>query len=72
MVERFIREYASAKRRALEHNELMNAGIKAELLRRVDMALRGRERGIITADEAIKMIGGFADSGEDMSRFWTA
>lgn len=70
MVERFIREYASAKRRALERNELMNDGIKAELLRRVDMALRGRERGIITVDEAIKMIGGFTGE-EDMSRFWT-
>lgn len=71
MVERFIREYASSKRKALQHNALMNPGIRAERLRRIDGAIKLRERGYITVDEAMKLIGCFADSNEDMGRFMT-
>ena len=70
-VERYIMEYASATKKSLEHNALMNAGIRAELLRRADRAIQMRERGYITPDEAIKLIGGFVDREEDMSRYWT-
>ena len=71
-IERYITEYANAKRNAIRHTALMNPGISAELLRRIDNAVLYRERGIITADEAIKMIGGFCDADENMERFMTA
>lgn len=69
-IERYIREYASAKRTALKNNSLINNGIKKEMLRRIDGALVARERGYITADEAIKLIGNFVEREEDMSEFW--
>ena len=69
IVARYIKEFASAQRKALQFNKLMNPGIKAELLRRIDNALKMRERGFITASEAIRLVGGFIESGEDMTEY---
>ena len=68
-VERYIREYANAKRKAYENNSLINSGIRAELLRRIDRALKMREKCFITADEAMKIIGNFTDKNEDFSQY---
>ena len=68
-VERYILEYASAKRKALENNSLMNQGIKKELLRRIDYAVKMRERGFIIADEAIQLIGNLVPKDEDFTEY---
>ena len=68
-VERYIREYASAKRKAIIHNKLMNPGIQDELLYRIDCAVHAREDSVITADEAVMLIGGFQVREEDMSQY---
>ena len=67
--ERFIIEYANSKIRACEHNDLMNPGIKNEIIRRASRGVRLRELGMITADEAICIIGGFYPKVEYMSIF---
>ena len=69
--ERFVLEYASAKKRALMKNEFMDPGIRAELIRRIEYAMKCRARGLITADEAVCMIGGFTTKDEDMSKYAT-
>ena len=69
-VERFLKEYANAKKRAYRFNELMNPGIRAELTRRCDEALSLREKGWITADEALRYIMG--NPGEDLRQYMTA
>lgn len=69
-VERFIVEYANNRRARIENNELMNPGIKAEIIRRIDMAIKAREKQFITIDEAINLIHG--TDGEDMSQYMTA
>lgn len=70
-VERYILEYASAKRKALENNSLMNTGVKKELLRRIDYAVKMRERGYIIADEAIQLIGNLVPKDEDFTEYMT-
>lgn len=70
-VERYILEYASAKRKALENNSLMNTGVKKELLRRIDYAVKMRERGYIIADEAIQLIGNLVPKEEDFTEYMT-
>ena len=69
--EQYIIKYANAKIDELEANTLLNPGIKLELQRRITHAVFLRGNGDITADEAIKMIGGFVDKQEDMTRFMT-
>lgn len=68
-VERYIIEYANAKIKAITANELMNGGIKNELIRRIDRAVNYRKLGYITADEAIMIIGGFEPKEEDFSEY---
>ena len=68
-VERFITEYAAYIRKAVKNNDLMNSGIKQELLRRCDAAIDARAHGYITADEAVRMIAG--EQGEDMEKYMT-
>lgn len=70
-VERFVTEYANAKKCMIEGNEFMNPGVKAERLRRIDLAVGARRRGLISADDAIMMIGGFTVRDEDMSQYMT-
>ena len=57
-VERFIREFASYQRRRIVENPLLFGG-GIEALRRINQALKMREAGTITAEEAIKEIGFF-------------
>ena len=59
--EQYIIKYANAKIDELEANTLLNPGIKLELQRRITHAVFLRGNGDITADEAIRMIGGFQD-----------
>ena len=68
-VERFIIEYAKNTIKATEVNELMNEGIKKEIIRRADRAVNLRRAGLVTVDEAIKIIGGFVDREENMSQY---
>ena len=67
--ERFIIEYANYTIKAAEANKLMNEGIKKEIIRRADHAVNMRKAGLVTADEAIKIIGGFTDRCDDMGQY---
>ena len=55
-MERYIKEYAAAKTKRLKENDLMQPGIKDLMLDRIAKAIALRERGLITADETIRMI----------------
>lgn len=68
-VERYITEYASATRRAIKQNKLIDPGIKDELLYRIDCAVNARRDMVITADDAIMLIGGFQKRDEDMTQY---
>ena len=65
---RFMIEYANFQIRCLEHNKLMNDGIRNEIIRRIDRTVRMFERGFITVDEAMRLIS-LPDSNEDMSQY---
>lgn len=56
-VERFITEYASHKKRALlyAYKQYKNVSV-LEMVKRIDRAVSLREKGMITADEAIGLI----------------
>ena len=54
--ERFITEYANSKIEQIRNNELMQFEFKTEKISKIDRATRLRSRGLITADEAIKII----------------
>ncbi|MDY2606898.1 MAG: hypothetical protein SOV90_03060 [Lachnospiraceae bacterium] len=56
MVERYIREYANACRAGIKNYDLMKEEYKEKANRAIDNALKAREKGLITADEAIKII----------------
>lgn len=68
-VERFIIEYANYTIKATEADKLMNEGIKKEIIRRANYAVNLRRAGLVTADDAIKIIGGFVDGEKDMSQY---
>ena len=55
-MERFIKEYAGYKKAQILQYELMTEEKKTEALKHIDGVLKARERGLITADEAIKSI----------------
>lgn len=55
-VERFIREYASHKRRLISGMECLTDAEKGSLIYEIDRIVRNRERGHITADEAVTLI----------------
>lgn len=54
--ERFLKEYASAKIRWTEANELMRDEYKIAIVATCKRAVKSREQGIISLEEAIKMI----------------
>lgn len=54
--ERFLKEYANAKIRWTEANELMQDNIKASIIATCKGAVRSRERGTISLEEAMRMI----------------
>lgn len=55
-VERFIREYASHKRRMISGMECLTDAEKRILFNEIDRIVLNRERGHITVDEAVKLI----------------
>lgn len=55
-VERYIREYAAAKRRMINGLEWMSGSEKELMLGEIDRAVRARELGYITADETMRHI----------------
>ena len=55
-VERFIREYASHKRRMISGMECLTDTEKRIRFYEIDRAVRNRERGHITVDEAVRLI----------------
>lgn len=54
-MERYIKEYANAKRKATEQYAF-DAALKERIIEIINCALQGREREFITADEAIRLI----------------
>ena len=55
-MEKYIKEYASSKLADVKKNRLMQEFCKDEAIGKIEKALSMRERGLITVDEAIKMI----------------
>jgi len=55
-MERFIKEYANYKKKSYQRNTLLQQEYKDEALNRIDKALKSKERGLITVDEAIRII----------------
>lgn len=55
-VERYIKEYAAAKKRDIASNDLMRQDIKENAIKTINGALKAREKGLIIADEAIELI----------------
>lgn len=68
---RFMTEYANYTKKCLDACEMMNSGIRAELKRRIDHAIRMYEKGLITVDECMRLIARPGDN-EDMSEYMTA
>lgn len=54
--ERFIKEYANYKIKDINSNELIQKELKTVKIDKINSAIKYRKNGIITADEAIKMI----------------
>ena len=61
-------EYAAYQKKCLDACDMMNAGIREELKRRIDRAIRMYERGMITVDECMFLLSS-RDNGEDMSEY---
>lgn len=55
IAERFVREYAFYKKRQIM-NGLMSTVDKKLAIHKIDAAVRYRDRGLICADEAVKLI----------------
>lgn len=56
MVERYIKEYANDCKRKIEENNLMWSNVKNKAIAKINKAVKLRDKGLITADEAIKII----------------
>ncbi len=55
-MERFIKEYANHKKKAIIENTLMQEEKKEETLKHIEKVLNARNRGLITIDEAMRNI----------------
>ena len=66
---RFIIEYANFKLDEIANNTDMNGGIQTELMRRIDRAVFLVERGMVTIDECMRIIGN-PGNGEDLSEYF--
>ena len=55
-MERFIKEYANHKKKAIIENTLMQEEKKEEALKHIEKTLNARDRGLITIDEATRNI----------------
>ena len=56
MTERYIKEYASDCKRKIEKNDLMGSNLKNKAIAKINKAVKLRDKELITADEAIKII----------------
>lgn len=56
MAERYIKEYANDRMRKIEENNLMGSNVKNKAIAKINKAVKLRDKGVITADEAIKII----------------
>ena len=56
MAERYIEEYANDCKRKIEKNNLMGSKVKNKTIAKINKAIKLRDKGLITADEAIKII----------------
>lgn len=56
MVERYIKEYASACKKKLKEYPEVCEEYKNQVVAKIDKTVNLRNRGLITADEAIKII----------------
>ena len=56
MAERYIKEYANDCKRKIEGNNLMGSNVKNKTIAKINKAVKLRDKGLITADEAIKII----------------
>ncbi len=56
MAERYIKEYANDCKRKIEENNLMESNVKNKAIAKINKAVKLRDKGLITADEAIKII----------------
>lgn len=68
---RFMIEYAAFQKKSLETCSAMNAGIKAELMKRIERYIDMFRRGFITVDETMRLLS-MPDTNEDMSEYITA
>lgn len=55
-IEKFIIDYAKYKKDVIKSSVLIESNIKKELINRIEKAVKCRQCGLITVDEAIKMI----------------
>jgi len=59
--EQYIIKYANARMDTIEADDKLTPDQKMEIMRQCDLAVYYREKEMISADEAIRMIGGFQD-----------
>lgn len=69
-IPRFFAEYAAFKRRYFSNSKIINPGICAEIIRRIDRLMNNYQRGILSIDEAMKCLADDCMSyEEDMGRY---
>lgn len=56
MEERYIKEYANDCKRKIEENNLIRSNLKNKIIAKINKAVKLRDKELITADEAIKII----------------
>lgn len=61
MIPRFLKEYANYQKKAYQNSEYMHPIIKQYYISMIDEILKDRKNGLITVDEAMRMI---ADPGD--------
>lgn len=52
-IEPYIKQYAEAKKKRLLNNDLISEERKEDAIKRIDRAVKMRERGLITEDDCI-------------------
>ena len=68
---RCVKEFANYRKLAVKNNELMNPGIKKEILLRISETLCYFERDMITPCEAMRLLSeDCMRDGEDMGAYW--
>lgn len=65
---RFMTEYANFRIKSLNANKLINDGIGNEMIRRIDRAILMFKRGMITADETMRLLS-MPETSEDLEEY---